>query len=496
MERPKLQVFLVSDNSSFSGFLARALGEGFVVRNQNVSSIEGLKELLSWSDVFLVDLTQAKLDKNDNSFQFLDALHRIPLHPPAVVLSDEDQRDLTLRAIDRGAIDSIIHPPNIPELRLLLWRAHRFYMAERELRELRAEQDRTGKLHSLLGTSSAMQEIFGLARRIAPPDVNVLITGETGTGKELMARAIHQLGSRASGPMVAFSCANLPDTLVEDELFGHEKGAFTGAILNRQGKIEAANHGSLFLDEVGDLPMGLQPKLLRVLQERSFERLGSNRNIQVDVRLISATNRSLDELVKQGKFREDLYYRLNVVELHLPPLRERRDDIPLLAHHFLHRYSQVFNKNVKRFSPSVLAAFDQHDWPGNVRELENVVQRAVVLSEGQTLELYALPAIFRSCDPEPVPVPDLSPETSGSTYEAELRRFKRNLVLRALNQYSWKKAETARALGVARGYLHRLINQLEIRQPENPALVQPAADAPPPAVMQRRELPCGIYKSS
>jgi len=482
LERTNLQVFLVSDDSSLGGLLGRALGEGFVLRNQSVESIEGLKEFFSWSDVFLVDLRKATLDSTDGSFQFLDAVHRIPVHPPVVVLCDEEQRELTLGAIERGAIDSTTHPPNIPELRLLLRRAHRFYMAEKELRELRAEQDRSGRLHSLLGTSAPMQEIFGLARRIAPADVNVLITGETGTGKELMARAIHQMGSRSSGPLVAFSCANLPDTLVEDELFGHEKGAFTGAFLGRQGKIEAANHGSLFLDEVGDLPIGLQPKLLRVLQERSFERLGSNRNIEVDVRLISATNQKLSELVKQGKFREDLYYRLNVVEIHLPPLRDRRDDISLLAHHFLQKYAQVFKKNVKRFSASALAAFDHYDWPGNVRELENVIQRAVVLSEGQTLELSSLPVAFRGAEPEPVVLPSLAPQGAATSYEAELRRFKKSLVLRTLQQYGWRKAESARALGVARGYLHRLINQLEIREPEE-SNVGAGPDNPPSAIM-------------
>ena len=478
MERTSLQIFLVSDDNNLSGLLGRALGEGFVLRSQNVSSIEALKELFSWSDVFLVDLRKALLSTEDDSFQFLDAVNRIPVHPPVVVLCDDEQRELVLGAIDRGAIDSITHPPNIPELRLLLRRAHRFYMAEKELRELRAEQDRSGRLQSLLGTSPAMQEIFNLARRIAPADVNVLITGETGTGKELMARAIHQMGSRSSGPMVAFSCANLPDTLVEDELFGHEKGAFTGAFLGRQGKIEAANHGSLFLDEIGDLPINLQPKLLRVLQERNFERLGSNRNIEIDVRLISATHHNLAELVKQGKFREDLYYRLNVVELHLPPLRERRDDISLLAHHFLQKYAQVFKKNVKRFSPSTLTAFEQHDWPGNVRELENIVQRAVVLSEGQTLELSSLPAIFRGPDPEPAKAANFSSKALPFSYENELRRFKRDLVLRTLNQYGWKKAESARALGVARGYLHRLINQLEIREQEEPIMESPNTSSP------------------
>lgn len=483
MDKSNLQVFVVCDDASFSGSLARALGEGFVVRNQSVSSIEGLKELLSWSDVFLVDLRKARLGNEDDSFQLLDALHRIPVHPPVVVLSDEDQRELALRAIDHGAIDSIIHPPNIPELRLLLRRAHRFYIAEKELRELRAEQDRTGKLHSLLGTSPAMQEIFSLAKRIAPADVNVLITGETGTGKELMARAIHQMGSRSTGPMVAFSCANLPDTLVEDELFGHEKGAFTGAFLGRQGKIEAANHGSLFLDELGDLPIGLQPKLLRVLQERRFERLGSNRIIEVDVRLISATNHNLADLVKQGKFREDLYYRLNVVELHLPPLRERRDDISLLGHHFLQKYAQLFKKNVKRFSQATLSAFEQHDWPGNVRELENVIQRSVVLSEGHTLELSSLPASFRGPEPEPITTTTSFGANGGIfSYENELRRFKRDLVLRTLHQYGWKKAESARALGVARGYLHRLINQLDIRE-QKEAVVKPPHTDPPTTIM-------------
>lgn len=461
-----LQVFLVSSDNGLGVALGRALGEAFTVRCQSPSNIEGVKEVLSWTDVFLVDLREAKLDSPDPSFQFLDNVSRIPLHPPAIALCDEEHREVMLHAIERGAADNISYPPNVPELRLLLNRAHRLYKAEREIRELRAEQDRSGRLHNLLGTSQAMHELFDLAKRIAPADVNVLISGETGTGKELMARAIHHMGSRSRGPLVAFSCANLTDNLVEDELFGHEKGAFTGAFGSRQGRIECANHGSLFLDEVGDLPIGLQPKLLRVLQERSFERLGSNRNIEVDVRLISATNQDLGELVKQGKFREDLYYRLNVVELRLPPLRERRDDIPILAHHFLLKYGQLFKKHVKHLSEPVLAALDQYPWPGNVRELENVLQRAVVLSEGHSLELSTLPPAFRQATATPVEdFADASP-MRGTSYEQELKRFKRNLVLRTLRECNWKKAESARALGVARGYLHRLINQLDIREPE------------------------------
>jgi transcriptional regulator with GAF, ATPase, and Fis domain len=266
------------------------------------------------------------------------------------------------------------------------------------------------------------------------------------------------MSARNARPLAAFSCANLPETLIEDELFGHEKGAFTGALSMRRGRLEAADHGTLFLDEIGDLSLGLQPKLLRVLQERSFERLGSNGTINVNIRLICATNRNLAEMVQQGKFREDLYYRLNVVQMHLPPLRERRDDIPLLAQHFLQDSAQQFKKKTKRFSQPALHALEEYGWPGNVRELVNAVQRAVVLSEGATVDIWQLPAAIRSgCD---------GPQFVRS-YEEEVRQFKRRLVLRTLRECGWRKAESARTLGVARGYLHRLINQLGIQEEED-----------------------------
>jgi DNA-binding NtrC family response regulator len=309
-----------------------------------------------------------------------------------------------------------------------------------------------------------MQELFALARKIAPCDVNVLVTGETGTGKELLARAIHHLSGRNTGPLVAFSCANLPENLVEDELFGHEKGAFTGALMARRGRVEAADRGTLFLDEIGDLGLGLQPKLLRVIQERNFERLGSNKTISVDIRLICATNRNLAEMVQQSKFREDLFYRLNVVQIHLPPLRERRDDIPLLAQQFLLKSAQQFKKKARRFSPQALHAMEDHTWPGNVRELENVVQRAVVLSEEQTVDVSSLPASIRSVSLAVGLSTGPDAAQLSHSYEDEVRRFKRALVLRALRECGWRKAECARTLGVARGYLHRLINQLGIQE--------------------------------
>jgi len=471
VEKQVLQVSFLSYDSGLGEAVARALGDGFSLRTNGANRVDQLQELLSWSDVVLLDLRQSNEQTEESGLRLLDDLNAQPSHPPVLVLCDGENRPLMLRTIEKGAADSIPNPPNILELRLLFRRAYRVSAAERELRHLNALAKSGRRLHGLLGSAPAMQELFLMAERIAPCDVNVLITGETGTGKELLARAIHQGGSRGSGPLVAFSCANLPETLVEDELFGHEKGAFTGAFLARQGRVESANHGTLFLDEIGDLGLGLQPKLLRVLQEKTFERLGSNKTINVDIRLISATNRNLQEMVKEGKFREDLFYRLNVVELRLPPLRERRDDIPLLAYHFLQRSSELFHKKARRFSQATMQALEQYNWPGNVRELENVVQRAVVLSDGPSIEAAHLPAALRSIAPveEPVAKPvAVEPEAAPPvmSYEEEIRRFKRNLILRTLREYGWRKAESARALGVARGYLHRLIHQLEIQEEE------------------------------
>ena len=469
MDKELLQVSFLSQDSGLGDAIARALGDGFVLRTNGAIRVDQLQELLSWTDVVLLDLRQSNEQAEETGLRLLDDLNAQPAHPPVLVLCDAENRPLMLRTIEKGAADSIPNPPNIMELRLLFRRAYRMSTAERELRHLNALHTSGQRLHGLLGSSPAMQELFLMAERIAPCDVNVLITGETGTGKELLARAIHHGGARGSGPLVAFSCANLPETLVEDELFGHEKGAFTGAFLARQGRVEAANHGTLFLDEIGDLGLGLQPKLLRVLQEKTFERLGSNKTINVDIRLISATNRNLLEMVKEGKFREDLYYRLNVVELRLPPLRERRDDISLLAHHFLQRSSELFHKKARRFSAATMQALEQHNWPGNVRELENVIQRAVVLSDGPSIEVAQLPAALRSVETIEEPVtqaPAVEPERPAAlmSYEEEIRRFKRNLILRTLRECGWRKAESARALGVARGYLHRLIHQLEIQE--------------------------------
>ena len=468
-DSPVMHVCFLTQDTGLADAIARALGEGFVTRALTEPSFEQCKETLAWLHVLLIDLrTNVPEDFDEAALRLMGEMNELQDHPPMVVLCDEEQRGPFLRAVDYGADDSVTNPPNIIELRAILRRAYKLSSSERELRKLRGTES-AGRLHELIGTSGPMRELFAMARKIATCDVSVLITGETGTGKELLARAIHHLSGRSSGPLAAFSCANLPETLVEDELFGHERGAFTGAINRRSGRIESADHGTLFLDEIGDLGLSLQPKLLRVLQERRFERLGSNKTINVDLRLVCATNRNLSEMVQQGKFREDLYYRLNVVQMHLPPLRERHDDIPLLAQQFLEKAAQQFQKQAKRFSPPVLQAFEDYAWPGNVRELENIVQRGVALSDGGVVDICNLPASMLSERPErqeltpPVAVGN-SPVSH--SYEEEVRRFKRALIVRTLQQCAWRKAECARTLGVARGYLHRLINQLGIQDHE------------------------------
>jgi DNA-binding NtrC family response regulator len=306
----------------------------------------------------------------------------------------------------------------------------------------------------LIGSAPAMTELFVVARKVASCDVTVLIAGETGTGKELLASAIHHHSPRASGPFVAFSCANLPDTLIDDELFGHEKGAFTGADALRLGRFEAANGGTLFLDEIGDLPPALQARLLRVLQQRTFQRLGGSRTVSVDIRLVAATHRDLEAMVEEGTFRQDLLYRLNVIQLRMPALRDRRDDIELLAQHFLRRFASRFERHVLHFSPDALRALTEYSWPGNVRELENAVQRAVALAENLTIGLEHLPdQIAGPAQPRP--------ETD---YDTEVREFKRRLIMRTLRQCHGNKSEAARSLNIARPYLHRLIASLGLER--------------------------------
>ena len=309
--------------------------------------------------------------------------------------------------------------------------------------------------HNLIGESSRMKDVYQFLARVAPTDSNVLLQGESGTGKELAARAIHRNGPRSGKSFVAINCAAIPEGLLESELFGHEKGAFTGAVAQKKGRLEMANGGVVFLDEIGELAPALQVKLLRVLQEREFERVGGMRPISVDIRLIAATIQDLGEAVKAGTFRKDLFYRLNVLSLVMPPLRERREDIPMLAEYFTTKYIKKLNSRIKKLSPDAIAYLVKYDWPGNVRELENAIERALVLSPSEVVQPEDLP--------ESILEKGITSSDEAANYHHQVKELKKQLILNALEQTNRNYTEAAELLGVHVNYLHRLIRNLDLK---------------------------------
>jgi transcriptional regulator with PAS, ATPase and Fis domain len=314
----------------------------------------------------------------------------------------------------------------------------------------------------LVGESSSLESVLKQARAVATTSATVLLTGENGTGKEMLALAIHQESPRKSGPFIAVSCAALPETLIESELFGYEKGAFTGALNSKEGRFELADGGTLLLDEIGELSPAVQVKLLRVLQQPTFVRLGGTKVVEVDIRLIAATNRDLEEDVKAGRFREDLFYRLNVVPLGLPPLRDRRDDIPLLAIHFAYKAAEKHARTKPTLDPALLDALQEYEWPGNVRELENLMERLIVLTPGAQIDSEFLPDKMLHILPETKAVGE-------APLERAIAALKRRMIADALHHEGGNKVAAARRLGISRSYLHRLINEFDLTASETAA---------------------------
>ena len=310
--------------------------------------------------------------------------------------------------------------------------------------------------HSMVGESPRMRQVYQLIAKVAPTDSSVLISGESGTGKELVARAIHQNSKRSGKPFIAVNCAALTETLLESELFGHEKGAFTGALAQRKGRLEIADGGTLFLDEIGELSAPLQVKLLRVLQEREFERVGGSRTIKVDIRLLTATNRNLEDLISQGLFRQDLFYRLNVLKLEMPPLRQRQEDIPLLSKYFAVRYGEKVNRKITSISPEAQKRLLSYDWPGNVRELENAIERAVVLGTTDVILPEDLPEVILETETRTMRAP--------TKYHEAVAETKKQIILQAMDQTKGNYTDAAKLLGVHPNYLHRLITNLNLRE--------------------------------
>ena len=370
-----------------------------------------------------------------------------------IMMSAYGSIDTAIECMKLGAYDYISKPFKNDEIILLLKKAEERERLKEENRQLKQEVRKECSFASIISRNRAMQEIFGLVRRIADYKTTVLITGETGTGKELIARAIHYEGARKGKPFVAVNCAAIPENLLESELFGHIKGAFTDASSDKAGLFEQADGGTLFLDEIGEMPLSLQVKLLRALQEEEIRRVGSSTSKKVDVRLISATSRNLENDVATGRFREDLFFRLNVFTMPLPPLRERLDDLPLLVEHFLKRFSARFDKSVPRVSPEVMQLFNGYGWPGNVRELENLLERGVILCEGDTLTAYLLPARLNIAETEPrayLSGETLSIKQAGAAMERELIRC-------ALDSTSGNRTHAARVLEISlRSLLYKI----------------------------------------
>ena len=397
-------------------------------------------------DIVLLDLRMPGMD----GMEVLKQVKEIAPQTVVIMMTAYASIPGAVQAMKEGAYDYIVKPLDVDQLTLMLKRIveHQQLITENIL--LRKRLTEQYEFEDIIGRSEAMQEVFSMIKAVTDTNATVLITGETGTGKELVARAIHSNSSQRYGPFVATSCGALPETLLESELFGYEKGAFTGADRAKKGRFELANGGTLFLDEVGDISMKTQIKLLRVLQEKSFSRLGGTEQIKVDARLISATNRDLVAAIEEGSFRSDLYYRLNVVSIQLPPLRERKDDVPLLAVHFINKYNVEFNKKFDRVDRKAMDFMMDYHWPGNVRELENVIERALVIDQGPQVQVKHLPF----CNVE-------SPLTEEPL---SLQEVEKSHIEKMLQKNDWNIAKTARLLSIDRSTLHKKIKKFGLER--------------------------------
>lgn len=401
-----------------------------------------------------VDVAIVDLGDDDTAVAELKAFqkHSHDRGVPVVVMAHDERRSDAMSLVSQGAYDYFRKPPHLGELKLVVHRAKQHRRLTRDLRSVQAPQERRRR-DRLIGESAAMQKVYDMINRVANIEANVVISGESGTGKELVASAIHNLGSRADQPFVPVSFSVIPETLLDSELFGHERGSFTGASGSREGCFERVGSGTIFLDEVGELTLSAQVKLLRVLQEREFTRVGGKKTQRLAARVVFATHRDLEAMVRSGDFREDLYYRVQVVKIDIPPLRQRKEDIPLLARHFIAKFGKSFGKPDSQLTSDGLAELIRHDWPGNVRELENVVQRAVILAENGNVSRQAVNASFVT-----EPRFGAAPQLSGS-FEDQVRQFKLNLIEDALRAANGNKTLAAARLGITRAYLHRLLSR-------------------------------------
>ncbi len=432
--------------------------------------LQSLKNLLVYQN-FNVDLCSnpniaiSKIQKNNyhlilldvampglSGMELLSKIRHVNFHLPIIMVSGQSTISTAVEAIKKGAFDFIEKPVDPEKLQITLNNALKQHVLELERFRLIEELKNQ---FQIIGISQALDNILSKINKIAMTDAKVLITGETGTGKELVARAIHLRSPRSTGPFVKINCAAIPSDLLESELFGHKKGAFTGANQDQIGKFQAADGGTLFLDEIGDMDLRLQAKLLHVLQDNTFNMLGSSVDKQVDIRIIAATNKDLKQLIKEGKFRMDLYHRLNVVNIHIPPLRNRPEDIEVLTRHFINEFSETYNKPIRDISTAALQVLKQKSWPGNVRELKNFIEKTIIFANGPIIEPHDLPDSKQKTEASSPVFPEI-------TLKEALEAYERKLILQALKQTGGRISETAKLLGITRSALFKKKKKLGI----------------------------------
>src|SRR5579864_3240590 len=448
-------ILIVEDEPRMRRLLEISLSEdGHIVRIAPDAEA-GLKSLAREpADVVVTDLKLPGM----SGLEFLQEARRMNSGIPVIVMTAYGSVETAVEAMKAGASDYVLKPFTIAEMKLVIAKELDVQRVRDENRSLKEALGKRYQFHNIVARSAKMQEVLALLERVAATNSTVLIGGESGVGKDLVARAIHQNSRRASGPFIKVNSTAVPDTLFESELFGFEKGAFTGALASKPGKFELADKGTLFLDEIGDVPAQIQVKLLRVLQEREFERLGGTKTLKVDVRLIAATNRDLRAALEDGSFREDLYYRLNVVAIEIPPLREHKQDIPELVRFFLQKFGREAQQPVKNITPAAMKMLMEFHWPGNVRELENVMQRAVTLARGETLDVDDIHLDRPHAANNSAPV--LPPSVT-------LEQWAQEVIREALHQANGNKSQAARALGLSRNALRDHLSQMVVVNSEN-----------------------------
>ena len=447
-------ILVADDDAAIRSLLRQVLQEDGYLVHEAATGLEVVEKVKAESpDLVIMDVRMPELDG-------IEALSRVKATNPrtaVLIMTAFGSSNAAIRAMELGAFDYITKPFELDKIDHQVTKVFEYQELAAEVEVLRGEISSLVQTERIVGNSPAMQEVYKTIGKVAKSDATVLVTGESGTGKELVAEALHYNSNRRAGPMVKVSCAALPETLLEAELFGHEKGSFTGAMTQRRGRFEMADKGTIFLDEIGEMSLQTQTKLLRVLQDRKIERLGSSLPIKVDLRIICATNKDLQKQVEQTKFRDDLFYRLNVINIHMPPLRERKEDIPALVEHFLakHRYSATAQPAA--ISEEALRRLMEYDWPGNVRELENVVERAVVLSRGQVITSRELPFGDHEADGEEGHGDELP--TERSFFKKSVAQFEKDLIMKALRDAGGNRSKAAEMLGIYRRLLYAKIKE-------------------------------------